>query len=62
MTEDDTARVWNVGLLPDDLERAGTWVETLTGMTLDAQGSIQALDNAAWQQRRERLAHEGGAR
>ena len=32
--------------LPDELDRVATWVEVLTGLTLDAQrGSIQVLDN-----------------
>ena len=47
--------------LPDDLERVATWVEVLTGLTLDAQqGSIRALDNGAWLARRERLRRLGG--
>ena len=47
--------------LPDDLERVATWVEVLTGLTLDAgQGTIQVLDNAAWRERRERLEQRGG--
>jgi tetratricopeptide (TPR) repeat protein len=47
--------------LPDDLERVATWVEVITGLTLDAkQGLIQVLDNAAWLQRRDRLESLGG--
>ena len=47
--------------LPDDLERVATWVEVLTGLTLDAgQGTIQVLDNAAWRERREQLEQRGG--
>ena len=47
--------------LPDDLERVATWVEVLTGLTLDAQqGSIRVLDNQAWLARSERLRRLGG--
>jgi tetratricopeptide (TPR) repeat protein len=47
--------------LPDDPERVATWVEVLTGLTLDAgQGLIQVLDNASWRERRERLDQQGG--
>jgi hypothetical protein len=47
--------------LPDDLERVATWVELITGLTLDAErGSIQVLDNAAWLGCRERLKQRGG--
>ena len=47
--------------LPDDLDRVATWVEVLTGLTLDAgQGTIRVLDNAAWRKRREQLEQLGG--
>ena len=47
--------------LPDDLDRVATWVEVLTGLTLDAgQGTIQVLDNTAWRERREQLEQRGG--
>ncbi len=47
--------------LPDDLDRVLARVETLTGLTLDAQqGSIRVLDNAAWLETRERLNQLGG--
>jgi WD40 repeat protein/serine/threonine protein kinase/tetratricopeptide (TPR) repeat protein len=47
--------------LPDDLQRVATWVEVITGLTLDRQqGLIQVLDNAAWLERRERLTKLGG--
>jgi WD40 repeat protein/serine/threonine protein kinase/tetratricopeptide (TPR) repeat protein len=47
--------------LPDDLDRIGTWVEVLTGLTLDPkQGSIHVLDNATWLERRARLDQLGG--
>ena len=59
---DRTARFWDVAaeLLPDDLERVANWVEVLTGLTLDENGSIQILDNAAWLRRREKVKQQGG--
>ena len=47
-------------LLPDNLERVANWVEVLTGLTLDENGSIQILDNAAWLRGREKVKQQGG--
>jgi WD40 repeat protein/serine/threonine protein kinase/tetratricopeptide (TPR) repeat protein len=47
--------------LPDDLQRVATWVEVITGLTLDKEhGLVQVLDNTAWLERRERLMQLGG--
>ena len=35
-------------------------VEALTGLTLDASGSIQSLDRDAWLDRREKIKQQGG--
>ena len=59
-SDDKTARLWTVSELPDDLPRVADWAEVVTGLELDEQGSVHALDNAAWRQRRERLDREGG--
>ncbi len=61
-SRDNTMRLFrNVPELPDDLERVATWVEVLTGLTLDAgQGTIQVLDNTAWRERRQQLEERGG--
>ena len=61
-SRDGTARFWDVAteLLPDDLERVANWVEVLTGLTLDENGSIQILDNAAWLRGREKVKQQGG--
>jgi WD40 repeat protein len=61
-SQDRTARFWDVAteLLPDDLERVANWVEVLTGLTLDENGSIQILDNAAWLRGREKVNQQGG--
>jgi len=55
------ARLLDTPDLPDDLERASVWIEALTGLEVNAQGDIGALDGAAWQARRERLASLGGS-
>ena len=59
--QDGSVRLWNVAELPDDLARVATWIEVLTGLTTDSEGSIKTLDNAAWQQRRAILDRLGGA-
>jgi tetratricopeptide (TPR) repeat protein len=47
--------------LPAEFDRVATWVEVITGLSLDAhQGLVQILDNAAWLERREQLAQLGG--
>jgi len=57
---DKTARVWTITELPDDLPRLTTWVELVSGLELDREGSVRTLDNAAWRQRHERLDGQGG--
>jgi WD40 repeat protein len=47
-------------LLPGDAERIRCWVEILTGMELDAEGTIHDLSAEALQERRERLRALGG--
>jgi WD40 repeat protein len=59
-SDDGTARLWPTADLPDDLPRVATWVESLTGLTLDAPGSIQPLDRDAWLKRREKVKQQGG--
>jgi hypothetical protein len=54
-------RFWPMAELPDDLPRIATWVEALTGLTLEApSGSIQPLDHESWHQRREAVKRQGG--
>jgi len=61
-SEDSRARIfWNASDLPDDLDRVATWVEVLTGLSLDKErGSIQVLDNTAWRASRQGLKQLGG--
>ncbi len=55
------ARLWRLPILMDDeLPRIRAWVETITGLRVDDQGAIRALDSAAWKERRERLRTLGG--
>jgi hypothetical protein len=58
---DHTARLWSVAAaLPDELERVAIWVEVLTGLELDDQGSARVLDDVNWLHRRKKLKQPGG--
>jgi eukaryotic-like serine/threonine-protein kinase len=59
-SDDGMTRLWDVSELPDNLERISYWVAVITGLGLDAQGSVYVLDNAAWRERRETLKAQGG--
>jgi hypothetical protein len=63
LTQSDAPRQFCVlRPLPDDWERVSTWVEVVTGLTLDRQqGLIQGLDNQTCLVRRERLEEPGGS-
>ncbi len=55
------ARQWAApAALPDDVPRLVAWVEAITGLELDEQGSIRVLDRTAWLARRSRLEQLGG--
>ncbi len=58
--QDGSVRLWNVAELPDDLARVATWIEVVTGLTTDSEGSIKPLDHDAWQERRALLSRLGG--
>jgi WD40 repeat protein/tetratricopeptide (TPR) repeat protein len=60
-SDDGMARLWGVSELPDNLERISHWVAVITGLGLDAPGSVNVLDNATWRDRRETLKAQGGA-
>ena len=53
--------LWDVAELPDDLPRLESWVHVNTGLSLDEQGRVKNLDDAAWREQRDRLASLGGA-
>jgi hypothetical protein len=55
------ARLWKIPTaIPGDAERIGLWVQTLTGMVLDSDDAVRALDAAAWQGRLRDLQQRGG--
>jgi WD40 repeat protein/tRNA A-37 threonylcarbamoyl transferase component Bud32 len=55
------ALLWEAPLpVAGDVRRVVLWVQVVTGMELDADGTARPLDGAAWQQRRARLEKLGG--
>jgi WD40 repeat protein len=55
------SRLWDVPEpIPDDLPRITLWVQVMTGMELDDQGSVRSLDGVTWRQRRKQLTDLGG--
>jgi WD40 repeat protein/tRNA A-37 threonylcarbamoyl transferase component Bud32 len=59
---DGTARFWRIPKAPDGpTARLLRWAEVLTGMEMDADGSVRALDVSTWQKRRRLLQTLGGA-
>jgi WD40 repeat protein/tetratricopeptide (TPR) repeat protein len=56
-----TARLWHLPpIVDDDLSRIKLWVETMTGLAVDAKGSLQALEPQVWQDRQDQLRRAGG--
>ena len=43
-----------------EVERLVLWAEFATGLELDADGAVGAMDAARWQERRKRLEELGG--
>src|SRR5205823_1540110 len=55
-SSDGTARLWTPpSPIRGDSAQVGLWVQVLTGMELDADGTIQVLPAEAWKQRRGQL-------
>jgi WD40 repeat protein/serine/threonine protein kinase len=52
---DGKLRLWEFPRLPVAPSQIGTWAEVLTGTEIGSQGSIMALENEAWLDRRDRL-------
>jgi WD40 repeat protein/tRNA A-37 threonylcarbamoyl transferase component Bud32 len=46
--------------LEGELERLALWAQVRTGLEMDADGTISALDGKQWQERRQRLEELGG--
>jgi WD40 repeat protein len=59
-SRDGTARLCPMEDLPDDLPSVTAWVEALTGLTLDASGSIRPLDRDAGRGHHEAAQQPGG--
>jgi WD40 repeat protein len=59
-SKSQTAQLWDVSELPNNLEHISTWVEVITGLGLDELGSVKVLDNSPWHERREKLEKQGG--
>jgi WD40 repeat protein len=45
---------------PDDPRRVLTWIQAVTGLALNEDGALRALDNAEWLERLRALARAGG--
>jgi WD40 repeat protein len=59
--QDEAVRRWPAaGPAAGGLERLGCWVRAATGLFLDGEGAVQALDAAGWRQARRRLLELGG--
>jgi hypothetical protein len=56
-SNDKTARLRPMpAALEDDVERLVVWAKLVTGLEMDAGGTIQELDAAAWRRCKQRLA------
>jgi hypothetical protein len=50
------ARLWDVPPpVTDPVERVVLWAQVVTGLELDADEQVRALDGRAWQERRRQL-------
>jgi WD40 repeat protein/tRNA A-37 threonylcarbamoyl transferase component Bud32 len=57
----DDPRLWTISPpLPHGAERVMLWTQVLTGLEMDAAGTVRALDAAAWSERRQQLEGLGG--
>jgi WD40 repeat protein len=57
----ETRRVWNVPTpVQGEHKRLDLWSQVLTGLELDDNGAVRLLDAPTWQERRRRLAQQGG--
>jgi WD40 repeat protein len=59
-SNDGTARLWSPSTpLRGDPASVALWVQVLTGMELDAEGTVQVLSSASWEKRRKQLQEIG---
>ena len=60
-SSDGTARLWTPPLpVLGEPAHVALWVQVLTGMELDAEGTVQVLPADQWRQRRRKLEEFGG--
>jgi WD40 repeat protein len=60
-SDDRTVRTWELPLpVTGDVERIVLWIQVLTGLELDTDNVVEALDPPTWLQRRQRLEELGG--
>ena len=58
---DYRVRLWPViEPVPDEVERATTWIETMTGLRIGVTGSSELLTSEEWVVRKKRLDELGG--
>jgi hypothetical protein len=59
--QETAAHLWSTpAYIAGDPERIILWIQTATGMKLDAEGAAHLLDARAWRQCSARLAELGG--
>jgi WD40 repeat protein len=59
--EDGTVQRWAVPtVVLGDVDRVILWSEVISGLELDANGGLRALDTDAWRERKRQLAALGG--
>jgi WD40 repeat protein/tetratricopeptide (TPR) repeat protein len=56
----DSARLWDLALLPDDPERVALWLEVMTGLTMEESGHVHGLDAVSYRERWDSLERLGG--
>src|SRR5262249_5853050 len=60
-SSDGPARLWTPpSPLRGDPDHVTLWLQVLTGMELDAEGTVQVLPGDVWEQRRRQLHERGG--
>jgi tetratricopeptide (TPR) repeat protein len=61
LSDNNETLLWDLSTLPDDLPRVECWVKVRTGLILENEGQVKALDHSGWHEQGERLAALGGA-
>jgi WD40 repeat protein len=56
---DGTARIWNLARSSRNLDQLQSWIEMVTGLSLDDEGIVHVLDTNTWSSRRRHLMSNG---